>query len=330
MYIERVVGVAVVQRGQARPQPRPHDDLALGVVDPEPRADHLDERLVQADRAVRAAVALEPGHVGAEVLAQLAEEARLADPGLADQEERLSAPGEQVVRGSAQVRGLGLPADERRLRVVAAGRLAAQDAPGRHRCRPPLQRELAHRLEHEARHQPLGRRLAGHDRPRERPPPGAGPRRSSCRRAPPPAAGRRPTTPTAARPPLIPMRTLNSSMSQAWRTSRPYAPTIAAPRAPPRRRGRRRPRGRSGRRSRRTPRRPCRPAPSRRTPRRRGSSASRTRRRAPSPRRGSCARPGRWSRRCPRRARSPAEARHPRRTPPGSIESDGCDTQWLR
>ena len=35
-----------------------------------------------------------------------------------------------------------------------------------------------------------------------------------------------PTTPTAARPPLIPMRTLNWSISQAWRTSRPYAPTI--------------------------------------------------------------------------------------------------------
>ena len=63
MYMQRVVGVVVVQRGQARPQPRAHDDLALGVVDPEPRTDHLDERLVQADRAVRAAVALEPGHV---------------------------------------------------------------------------------------------------------------------------------------------------------------------------------------------------------------------------------------------------------------------------
>ena len=163
---QRVVGVVVVQGGQARPQPGAHDDLALGVVDPEPRADHLDERLVQADRPVRAAVALQPRHVGAQVLAQLAEEARLAEAGVADEQERLSAAGEQVVRCSAQARGLGLPADERRLRVVAAGRLAAQDAPRRHRCRPPLERELAHRLEHEPRHQPLGRLLAGHDRPR--------------------------------------------------------------------------------------------------------------------------------------------------------------------
>ena len=162
---ERVVGIAVVERGQARPQPRPDDDLALGVVDPEPRPDHLDERLVQADRSVRAAVALEPCHVRAEVLAQLAEQARLADPGLADQEQRLAPSGEQVVGGPAQVRGLGLPADQRRLRVVAAGRLPAQDAPGRHGSRAPLERELAHRLQHEAGHEPLRRRLAGHDRP---------------------------------------------------------------------------------------------------------------------------------------------------------------------
>ena len=140
--------------------------------------------------AVREAAALQPGHALRRELAELGEEARLADAGVAEQEEHLAAAVRELVDDRLQARDLLVAADERRQRRRLGRGLRADEAPGLDRLVAALHRQLAERLEHERVDEDSA---PSPGRPRSCPArrtTAAAPRRSSCRRARPTAARR--------------------------------------------------------------------------------------------------------------------------------------------
>ncbi len=116
--------------------------------------------------AVREAAALEPGHALGRELAELGQEARLADAGVAEQEEHLAAAVRELVDDRLQAPDLLVSADERRQRGRLGRGLRADEAPGLDRLVAALHRQLAERLEHEGVQEALRRGLADRDRAR--------------------------------------------------------------------------------------------------------------------------------------------------------------------
>ena len=81
-------------------------------------------------------MALQPGHALGGELAELGEEPRLADSGVAEQEEHLAAPGLELVDHRAQALDLGVATDQRRQRAARAavcGQTRRQASTGRSR-----------------------------------------------------------------------------------------------------------------------------------------------------------------------------------------------------
>ena len=161
---DRLRPLEVVDDDDLRPLGRPcleqpaERELRLG----RRRADHgvrldadrdqdLDERPVRDPLAVReAAAAQDVGRV-ADALEEVRDEARLADPGRAEQrEEPARAVGDRVLVVAPEPLALALAADERRLEVARERRRVAEhlDEPERlDRLGLPLQRERLDRLD---------------------------------------------------------------------------------------------------------------------------------------------------------------------------------------
>ena len=76
--------------------------LRIGVVDPEHAADHVDDGMKRHRASERERLALDPGGAAAELPAQLVQQPRLADAGLADDHHDLTLAGLRQLEALAQ------------------------------------------------------------------------------------------------------------------------------------------------------------------------------------------------------------------------------------
>ena len=151
------------QQPQLCPQLRPDRELGLSLLDPDPAAEHLDERAVQELGSVREASSVEPGGSPVCDRSQLGEEAGLADATVSEHEENLAAARDQLVDDTPEPLNLGVPPDERCLDVVGVLGLDPDELPGLHGLHSALDGHLSERLEDEPVDQDLGRGLPDRD-----------------------------------------------------------------------------------------------------------------------------------------------------------------------
>ncbi len=158
----------------------------------EPRvAERLDERLVGRDRLLEAAAGADLRAAGMGRRAELGHEARLADAGLAADQDEAALAGARAVQGGREPGERGVAADERAAGAADDAREAGRRAGGAARLggarllrRPDLRGErprLGRRRDPEPRAQPVAQALVG----RERGGPVAGGREAADERPPP-------------------------------------------------------------------------------------------------------------------------------------------------
>ena len=115
-------------------------------------------------RPVREAVAFEPGRLLRGERTELADQARLAQPRLAEEDRDLAAALGQLVQNGAQTGHLVLTVDERGCGSDSRNGLRPDQSPGGDRLLAPLDCQLAQRIEHECLEERLRRHLADDDR----------------------------------------------------------------------------------------------------------------------------------------------------------------------
>ena len=100
------------QRAELGARLRPHGDLGLAVLDPEPAAEDLGERPVEQLAAVGRAVPLQPGRPISRHVPELDEQPCLPDSRLADDQRDLPATGLELAQQGPKAFDLAVAPDE--------------------------------------------------------------------------------------------------------------------------------------------------------------------------------------------------------------------------
>ncbi len=142
------------ERADPCPKLHPHGELGIALVGTDPRAQHVDEGPERRLGPVRRAPALEPGGGLARPGAQLLQHPRLAEPGLADDQQDVSASRLEILRGALEAPELASAADERRDGPRFGGRPRSHQARRGNRSLPSLDGQVPERLQDEDRREP--------------------------------------------------------------------------------------------------------------------------------------------------------------------------------
>ena len=142
----------------------PNGDLGLPRLGREPAEEDLHERPWR-EASVREAVPLEPRRAFARQRSELGDEARLADPGRAGQDDDSSPTREEIVDHGSQLRDLPVSTNAGQSGRRGLSRRGSYEPGDRNGRISALDGDVAERLEHETMCEPSGRGFSDEDRP---------------------------------------------------------------------------------------------------------------------------------------------------------------------